>query len=388
MRILIFCSAGTTSKSNKSIPTNSKLYASTACISLKTLLALKIYESSPSKDEVWLSPELSIALKEEESVDKSNADREDNNSTITIQAHFIPIKYGVPDQFIWNDGYFLEVTLQDPNNFRQPVKKVGVSGGTAAFFHLRLNENSYKSNFMITHKTFKTYFIGKDLSHAVNEVTFYEEILKLKSLIDSPNVTREEKHNYKPLIHLFQYSLEYAGVLTTLSEENNKLNLLVLRNLFDNTKKLRLIDLKIGERTASAGWKGKSRTNAFRQTLFDQITNSKFEGFRLEGFESPPDSIQSILPKLDTYYSKMNNAVQSAKSKVGTSLQCCKSHLGKIKDDSDTTVTANSKRESGTSDLVKKTLKVLYQTVSLNTFAYSCIFLLFDYPFFVLFSHR
>ena len=221
-----------------------------------------------------------------------------------------------------------------------------MSGGTAAFFHLNLKKGP---NTMSCNKS-KTYYIGKDLSHAVNEVTFYEEILKLRSL---SNITTREQRHYQPLLNLFKFSLEYAGVLTALDEDNNNRNLLVLRNLFDNTSKLRLIDLKIGERTASAGWKGKKRANAFRQTLFDQITNSKCEGFRLEGFESPPETINSILPKLDAYYSKMNNIVQTV---------CCK--INKVSTEEDGVLNSIEKEDASSSDFVKKTLKVLFQTVS------------------------
>lgn len=332
------------------------LYASSEHIPIKELLEsnLNNNETILSNEEVWLSPEINIALKEE--VDGQGCSNKSNNNNnnesgesliiITIQACLIPIKYGIPNQYIWNDGQFLEVTLQKRNNFQQPVKKVGVSGGTAAFFHLNLKKGP---NTMSCNKS-KTYYIGKDLSHAVNEVTFYEEILKLRSL---SNITTREQRHYQPLLNLFKFSLEYAGVLTALDEDNNNRNLLVLRNLFDNTTKLRLIDLKIGERTASAGWKGKKRANAFRQTLFDQITNSKCEGFRLEGFESPPETINSILPKLDAYYSKMNNIVQTV---------CCK--INKVSTEEDGVLNSIEKEDASSSDFVKKTLKVLFQTLN------------------------
>ena len=41
-----------------------------------------------------------------------------------------------------------------------------------------------------------------------------------------------------------------------------------------------------------ACWKGKSRLNAWKNQLVDQRTNSVQEGFRLEGVECPPQSLQ------------------------------------------------------------------------------------------------
>jgi len=58
-------------------------------------------------------------------------------------------------------------------------------------------------------------------------------------------------------------------------------------------KKLRLLDLKIGFSTAEAGWKGKTYKKATLQNAFDKVTNSRTEGFRLEGFDGCPVSIES-----------------------------------------------------------------------------------------------
>ena len=111
------------------------LYASSEHIPIKELLEsnLNNNETILSNEEVWLSPEINIALKEE--VDGQGCSNKGNNNNnnesgesliiITIQACLIPIKYGIPNQYIWNDGQFLEVTLQKRNNFQQPVKKVG-----------------------------------------------------------------------------------------------------------------------------------------------------------------------------------------------------------------------------------------------------------------------
>eukprot|EP00438_Fugacium_kawagutii_P009837 Skav202170 [mRNA] locus=scaffold482:9512:22783:+ [translate_table: standard] len=92
----------------------------------------------------------------------------------------------------------------------------------------------------------------QDLSHAEDEVTFYEEALALKR---QPGVAG--------LGPLLSYTLEYAGVLT------------------------------------HAGWQGKSRVAALRQSMVDGITNSSCEGFRLEGFDGRPPALESMDPLLD-----------------------------------------------------------------------------------------
>lgn len=79
--------------------------------------------------------------------------------------------------------------------------------------------------------------------------------------------------------------MEYKGVLTHSEETNQgekKTELLVMRNLRCGCAKLRLLDVKIGQKTAQAGWQGKSRAAALRQSVVDGITNSSCEGFRLE----------------------------------------------------------------------------------------------------------
>jgi len=60
-----------------------------------------------------------------------------------------------------------------------------------------------------------------------------------------------------------------------------------------------MLDIKIGEKTASAGWQGKSRMAALKQDCLDVLTNSKGEGFRLEGFDGPPPVLRSMDPLLD-----------------------------------------------------------------------------------------
>eukprot|EP00927_Polykrikos_kofoidii_P000759 TRINITY_DN10290_c0_g1_i1.p1 TRINITY_DN10290_c0_g1~~TRINITY_DN10290_c0_g1_i1.p1 ORF type:complete len:782 (-),score=113.37 TRINITY_DN10290_c0_g1_i1:48-2393(-) len=168
--------------------------------------------------------------------------------------------------------------------FETPVKRIGVSGGTAPFFSLVLrNPGPMKS---ISH------YIGKDLSRASDEVDFYEKVLLLSKTPHAGGL--------RPLINFMP---EYLGILTTL-EAGQELNakpkeLLVMRNMLDGCKKLRLLDIKIGQKTAQAGWKGKPMGSALRQTLMDGLTNSTAEGFRLEGFDSRPPSLASMDPLMD-----------------------------------------------------------------------------------------
>jgi len=69
--------------------------------------------------------------------------------------------------------------------------------------------------------------------------------------------------------------------------------------LRDGHGHLRMLDLKVGEKTASAGWQGKSWVSAIKQDLLDGLTNSAVEGFRLEGFDGQPPALASLDPLLD-----------------------------------------------------------------------------------------
>ncbi|CAE7878941.1 HCc2 [Symbiodinium microadriaticum] len=175
----------------------------------------------------------------------------------------------------------LHLTRVDPNLFDSKVERLGVSGGSAAFFRLCLREPTAARPV--------DYFIGKDLSHAEDEVNFYEEALSLR-----------HGSGLEPLLG---YTLEYAGVLNCTEEltpsEEKRNELLVMRNLRCGCSKLRLLDIKIGQKTAQAGWQGKSRAAALRQSLVDGITNSSCEGFRLEGFDGRPPALESMDPLLD-----------------------------------------------------------------------------------------
>mmetsp|Transcript_28086 Transcript_28086/g.93282 ORF Transcript_28086/g.93282 Transcript_28086/m.93282 type:complete len:904 (+) Transcript_28086:58-2769(+) len=171
--------------------------------------------------------------------------------------------------------------------FQLPVRRLGVSGGTAPFFGLQLSEPLAEGRSL-------EHYIGKDLSHARDEVSFYEQA---RSLLQGP------AHARRGLQPLLSFLLDYAGVASCPVEgahPNEAPNdLLVMRNMRDGCKKLRMLDIKIGEKTASAGWQGKSRMAALKQDCLDVLTNSKGEGFRLEGFDGPPPVLRSMDPLLD-----------------------------------------------------------------------------------------
>lgn len=193
----------------------------------------------------------------------------------------------------------IQVTRVDPSLFASPVKRLGVSGGTAPFFALKLlNPPEGRT---------EDHFIGKDLSRAVDEIAFYEEML---GIVNSDN----EECGLRDLL---SFGFEYAGVLTAPEEgveegEDADRELLVLRNLRDGCSTLRLLDIKMGERTASAGWHGKSWSHAHRQGLMDKTTNSYVEGFRLEGFDGRPETLVTMDPLMDYDSHKSAKALKKA----------------------------------------------------------------------------
>jgi len=179
--------------------------------------------------------------------------------------------------------------------FKVPVKRMGVSGGTAPFFNLELEHPGPNQS--------KEYFIGKDLSRAADEIAFYEETLTLQKDPDS-------KMN-----RLLAFTFEYQGVFGCHEEgweHGEKMDLLVLRNLRDGCKRHRMIDLKIGQKTSQGGWQGKSYLHAIRQDLVDGMTNSVCEGFRLEGFDGRPSTLSSMEDFVDGAISKGNKIAKKA----------------------------------------------------------------------------
>jgi len=201
----------------------------------------------------------------------------ESTGTVTIQALSLPLDRGPPE------GEALQTNV-DPALFESPVKRMGVSGGTAPFFHLALRQPAEGRT--------PSHFLGKDLSHANDEITFYEEALA------------ERRKNDASMMPLLNFMFDYAGVvkLETVQPDGKEgpvKELLVMRNLRDGYTSLRMLDLKIGQVTAQAGWQGKSRLAAVRQSVIDGITNSAAEGFRLEGFDGRPPTLSSQDPLLD-----------------------------------------------------------------------------------------
>eukprot|EP00588_Corethron_pennatum_P003105 CAMPEP_0194300392 /NCGR_PEP_ID=MMETSP0169-20130528/61230_1 /TAXON_ID=218684 /ORGANISM="Corethron pennatum, Strain L29A3" /LENGTH=718 /DNA_ID=CAMNT_0039050553 /DNA_START=223 /DNA_END=2380 /DNA_ORIENTATION=- len=176
----------------------------------------------------------------------------------------------------------------EEGTFVGPVDRIGVSGGTAPFFSLVLSERYREA-----HRQSAQYYIGKDLSRAVDELEFYENIVRTKGGGDE---------FFQPLLH---FTFEYRGILTTRERiegaaGGEDLQLLVLRNLYDGKKSLRLLDIKMGEATSAKNWQGKSALRSRKQKVVDTQTNSAREGFRLEGFEGMPAALRSRDPLLDT----------------------------------------------------------------------------------------
>jgi len=106
---------------------------------------------------------------------------------------------------------------------------------------------------------------------------------------------------------LLSFMFEYLGILTAPEKvapekavsDAPPVEMLVMRNLFDGCKNLRMLDIKIGEKTASAGWYGKSKAKAMYRSLIDSWTNSACQGFRLAGFNGPPNTFSSRRPLRD-----------------------------------------------------------------------------------------
>jgi hypothetical protein len=207
--------------------------------------------------------------------------KSEETGTITVEAILVrrpaTARGAVPDE---GAASLLELSQVDPGLFETPVKRLQVSGGTAPFFNLRLLKPEAEQS--------DHYYIGKDLAHAMDEINFYE------SAIHCGMKGKGE------LARLLQFVPEYAGVLRAPEEgKEDPMDLLVMRNLKDGHKTPRMLDIKMGQKTGQAGWQGKSRVAALRQSIVDGVTNSACEGFRLEGFDNRPPVLKSMDPLLD-----------------------------------------------------------------------------------------
>jgi len=113
-------------------------------------------------------------------------------------------------------------------------------------------------------------------------------------------------HNYDcdmALYKMFDFTFEYVGVVTLPEIVNGKAverEVMVIQNLHNSIRTLRLLDLKMGLVTAVGKWRGKSRFRAFKQSmLVDRVTNSSKEGFRLEGYDGKNRILDSMDPLHD-----------------------------------------------------------------------------------------
>ena len=75
----------------------------------------------------------------------------------------------------------------------------------------------------------------------------------------------------------------------------------MVENLLFNQLSPRLIDIKIGALTTDKHWRGKSRFAAWRGRQVDRVTNSEKEGYRMEGMQNPPVSLQSMGASVATW---------------------------------------------------------------------------------------
>eukprot|EP00928_Gymnodinium_smaydae_P071916 TRINITY_DN55389_c0_g1_i1.p1 TRINITY_DN55389_c0_g1~~TRINITY_DN55389_c0_g1_i1.p1 ORF type:complete len:657 (+),score=54.59 TRINITY_DN55389_c0_g1_i1:69-2039(+) len=155
--------------------------------------------------------------------------------------------------------------------FQAPAQALGTGGGTAAFYEVNYRKSRVPPG------ADEHQYVGKSVTRARDEVGFYT---KLKKLAEQPG----------PWAALASVTMDCPGVSKLRVGRKEDLDggeksLLLLENLRVGFKCMRLLDVKLGEQTAVARWKGKSRFAAWRNRQVDQHTNSRHEGFRLEGVE-------------------------------------------------------------------------------------------------------
>lgn len=186
----------------------------------------------------------------------------------------------VPGNVAVNDKGFVEV---QSSHFQEPCHSMQTSGGTAAFFYVALKEG-------VREELARDFYVGKDVARAEDELEFYEHMSKMAT-------------SHKCWYDLSKVSMECPGVVDLPciltdkagTETNEQRSLLLLENLRSGYRKMRQLDVKLGAETAVSGWKGKSAIRAWKQSTVDSFTNSKVEGFRLEGMEEPPQCLEDYL---------------------------------------------------------------------------------------------
>eukprot|EP00536_Pseudo-nitzschia_multiseries_P000669 jgi/Psemu1/179196/e_gw1.8.227.1 len=215
---------------------------------------------------------------------------------------------GVEDGLLLSNEDDNELEKVDPSWFESPVQRVSTSGGTAPFFRLALTEKGIREfasreASQTGVEIDKNYWIGKDLSHAEDERDFYLQILRIRSKAASEHDDTKKRDLIEGIGLLESFMFNYLGVLrakTSDCDGNDGIcDLLVMRNLRNKHTSFRMLDLKIGEKTAQAGWKGKSRLRAMKHHLMDGLSNSASEGYRLAGFDGCPEVFDSMDPLID-----------------------------------------------------------------------------------------
>ena len=195
----------------------------------------------------------------------------------------------------------------EPSWFESPAQRLTHSGGTAPFFLLKLTQEGLEGVRSRKAPSFKhrtideDYWIGKDLSHAADEKDFYLNVLKIRSGYSADGDPGESRDLTEGIGVVEAFMFDYLGVLRTKTSDggDETADLLVMRNMRNNYETFRMLDLKIGEKTAQAGWKGKSRLRAMKHHLMDGLSNSASEGYRLAGFNGCPEVFDSMEPLLD-----------------------------------------------------------------------------------------
>eukprot|EP01065_Artemidia_motanka_P047627 TRINITY_DN7492_c0_g1_i1.p1 TRINITY_DN7492_c0_g1~~TRINITY_DN7492_c0_g1_i1.p1 ORF type:complete len:1012 (+),score=318.85 TRINITY_DN7492_c0_g1_i1:52-3036(+) len=169
--------------------------------------------------------------------------------------------------------------------FEVPAKALGVSGGTAAFYSVRYKENECPAGLRLDH------WVGKDLARARDELEFYDTAQAVQAGLDAEGRTKNGGS-----WRLLRWTFDYGGVITMpcdLSGKQEKRELLLIRNLYSGVSSLRLLDVKLGAKTAVGGWRGKGHIGAMVNQRVDAQTNTNVEGYRAEGFDGMPDGLAS-----------------------------------------------------------------------------------------------
>lgn len=165
--------------------------------------------------------------------------------------------------------------------FEEPCQPLGMSGGTAAFFRVHYKPDKVPAG------TDPEKFIGKDLAHALDEIDFYEKLRGVAEIDENWGAFAEMAMDCPGIARLTCADPKKGG--------GEVRSLLLLENLRTGFRKQRLLDIKMGEETSVAGWKGKRWLNSWKNAAIDQLTNSAVEGFRLEGIEEPPKSMEELM---------------------------------------------------------------------------------------------